>query len=89
MSEWRSLRGSHNLKNKHGLGFKRHTKLDDSKLCLYMDAFIPKLGEWIRIDVDQAKEDSDKRRSRAKKAVNAKNVLSTLTDDEEDPRQKK
>ena len=73
----------HNMKNKHGNGFKRHTKLDDTKLCLYMDAFVPKLKTWVRIEVDQAREDNDRRRSRAIAAAGNKDLLSTLSDGED------
>ena len=30
-------RYGHAMKNKHKDGFKRHIKIDDTKLCLYMD----------------------------------------------------
>ena len=74
----------HNMKTKHGDGFKRHTKLDDAKLCLYMDAFIPKIKSWVRIDADQAKEDNERRRSRARKNSSNKALFSTVSGDEEE-----
>ena len=52
----------HAMKEKHGRGFKRHIKIDDSALCLYLDVFLPKKEKWIRVDMDHVREDNKKRR---------------------------
>ena len=54
----------HALKTKHKDGLKRHIKLDDISKCLYMDTFVPKLKEWIRVDVDMAKKDNEARQKK-------------------------
>ena len=75
----------HHMKTKHGDGFKRHTKLDDEKMCLYMDAYIPRMKSWVRIDVDQAKSDNEKRRKKQVKIMDS-NALSTVSDEEDEPK---
>ena len=72
----------HNMWKKHGKQFKRHIKLDDSSLTLYMDAFIPKIKKWIRIEIDVAREDNSKRKARME-TVTDKNLLSTCVEEDE------
>ena len=50
--------------------------MDDSILGLYLDAFIPSLKKWIRINVEHAKDDNKKRRENMNKAVDS-GLLST------------
>ena len=73
----------HALKAKHKAGFKRHIKLDDSNLCLYMDAFLPKVKEWMRIDVELAREDNARRTKKIASAKDKK-LLSTVESEDEE-----
>ena len=70
----------HNMKQKHGKQFKRHIKTDDTTLGLYMDAYIPKLKKWTRLDIDTAKEDNNGRREKERK-LSDKGLFSTCGDD--------
>ena len=54
----------HAMKKKHGAGFKRHTKLDDAELCLYMDLYLPKKKQWTRVDMAAICVDNGARRKR-------------------------
>ena len=75
----------HAMREKHGKDFRRHTKLDDTKLCLYMDAFVPKMKAWVRIDVDKAREDNERRRYKASKVAEGnKGLFSTVSEDDEE-----
>ena len=73
----------HAMKGKHKAGFKRHIKLDDAILGLYLDCFIPKLREWIRIDMDVARKDN-KNRLKKRTGAAAKNLIYTADSDSED-----
>ena len=66
--------------------FKRHTKMDDSRMCLYLDAFIPKLREWVRIDMDVVHKDNEGRLKRRAKLTDKKMLFTTDSagSDEED-----
>ena len=70
----------HAMWNKHGKGFKRHIKLNDSQLNLYMDAFIPRAKKWVRIDIEMAREDNRKRRD--SKATDVDKALLQTHDEE-------
>ena len=61
----------HAMKVKYGVGFKRHTKLDDSKLCVYMDIFLPKHNSWARVDMDVVRRDNDGRQKSQVKIAEA------------------
>ena len=73
----------HAMKQKHKIGFKRHIKLDDSILGLYMDIYLPKQKEWVRIDMELARTDNAGRRAKKSQAINKK-LLSTIESGEED-----
>ena len=65
MADFKALEQyGHALKSKHKNGFKRHIKLDDSNLSLYLDVFLPSQNKWIRVGVDHAREDNKKRMTR-------------------------
>ena len=72
----------HAMKTKHKAGFKRHIKMDDADTCLYMDAFIPKVKDWVRIDLDVARADNEKRMK--KKATSVRIDLLCTVDSEEE-----
>ena len=74
------------MKSKHKDGFKRHIKMDDSSMCLYIDAFIPRVKEWVRIDVEIAREDNAKRQKKRTDIVN-KDLRTVESDDEEEQRE--
>ena len=61
----------HAMKSKHGIGFKRHTKLDDSRLCLYVDIYLPKPKVWARVDIDVVRKDNDGRAPNGHKLTEA------------------
>ena len=73
----------HAMKNKHKIGFKRHIKIDDSGLCLYMDIYVPKAKEWIRVDMELVQEDNKKRTAKSAGKVDRK-MLSTVDSAEEE-----
>ena len=82
MSDFKALEQyGHAMREKHGKDFKRHTKLDDSCLCVYLDVFLPGPKAWVRVDVDLARKDNQKRIARKSKVSNV-NLLSTASDDE-------
>ena len=54
----------HAMREKHGVGFKRHIKLDDSVMGLYMDVYPPQAKQWIRVDMDLVREDNLGRRAK-------------------------
>ena len=73
----------HALKSKHKNGFKRHIKLDDSCLGLYLDVFLPKQAKWIRVDVEHARMDNKRRTARTMKKSDM-DQLSTCGDSEDE-----
>ena len=66
----------HAMKNKHGVGFKRHTKLDDSLMCVYMEVYLPKKKTWVRVDMVTVSKDNKGRQARRTKATES-DLLST------------
>ena len=70
------------MKEKIGKGFKRHTKLDDALLCLYLDLYLPGPSKWVRVDVELAKTDNIKRQAKQAKKTDLA-LLSTASDDDE------
>ena len=63
----------HALKMKYKKNFKRHIKIDDSLLCLYIDVYIPSTGDWSRVDIEAAR--ADNRARMAKKTKNSSKHL--------------
>ena len=57
----------HAMKTKHGDGFKRHTKMDDTNQSIYIDMYIPKSQTWVRVDMDMVRRDNKDRQSRKPK----------------------
>ena len=76
-------RYGHAMKKKHKSNFKRHIKMDDSGLCLYMDAYIPKAGDWVRIDMDIAKADNAKRQKKISQLTEKKLLCTAESDSDE------
>ena len=72
----------HAMKAKHKAGFRRHVKIDDSLKCLYIDVFIPKTKQWVRVDIEAVREDNKERVSRKTKKT-AKKYLSTYGSESE------
>ena len=72
----------HAMRGKHGNGFKRHIKIDDTLLCLYLDICLPKQAEWIRVDMEHVLADNKGRRDKKAKKTD-KNLLSTVGSDDE------
>ena len=70
----------HSMREKHGSEFKRHTKLDDTRLCLYMDLYLPKAKEWVRVEADHAREDNGTRMKRRAK-VDKKDLFSAVEEE--------
>ena len=70
----------HVMRSKKGPNFKRHIKIDDTLLCLYMDVFLPKNKEWIRVDMDHVFADNKQRR--VKKAKKSNRDLVTANESE-------
>ena len=66
----------HAMKLKHGKGFKRHTKLDDANMCLYLDMYLPKSEIWARVDMDIVRKDNRGRLQRRQK-VNPEDLQTT------------
>ena len=64
------------MRNKHGPGFKRHIKTDDSSLSLYLDVYVPKTKEWMRVDMDLVLADNKGRREKKAK-ISSKKLLTT------------
>ena len=69
----------HAMKKKHGVGFKRHTKMDDSRLCIYMDMYLPAQKAWVRVDMDVVTKDNTNRLANSAKLTDA-DLLSTVDD---------
>ena len=74
----------HAMKLKHKDGFRRHIKMDDSGLCLYMDVYLPKQKQWVRVDMDLVKEDNAGRAAKIRKAVNKNDLRTGNSDSDED-----
>ena len=86
MGEFKALEQyGHNMKTKHKKNFKRHIKIDDSLLCLYIDVFIPKTNQWIRVDMDNVREDNKARLDKKNKGTDKKHLQTCNSDDESDP----
>ena len=77
-------RYGHALKEKHKEGFKRHIKMDDANMCLYMDAFIPRVKEWVKVDMDLAREDGARRAKKRSEIAEKKLLYTVESDDEKD-----
>ena len=73
-------RYGHAMRIKHKEKFKRHIKMDDACMCIYMDAFVPKVGEWVRIEMDTAREDNAKRMHKKTKG-NQRKLFCTVDSD--------
>ena len=64
MADFKALEQyGHAMREKHGKLFKRHIKLDDATLGIYLDVFIPRTKSWVRVDVGLARADNLKRQS--------------------------
>ena len=57
-------------------------KMDDARMGLYLDVCFEGKNEWIRVDVDRARQDNERRL--AKKSKKSNKMLSTASTDEED-----
>ena len=86
LSDFKSLEQyGHAMKSKHKEKFKRHIKMDDTLMCLYMDVYIPKTDEWIRVDTEHARADNKERAEKKKKGkIGQKKLLRTCDSGEED-----
>ena len=78
LSDFKALeRYGHAMKEKHGSEFKRHTKMDDSAKCVYLDLFLPKQKMWVRVDVPHARVDNEKRTKKTTRKADP-DMLSTV-----------
>ena len=83
MSDFKALEQyGHAMKEKHGKNMKRHTKLDDASLCVYLDIYLPRQETWVRVDVDLARKDNQKRQEKKSKKTDS-DLLSTTNEDGE------
>ena len=84
LADFKSLEQyGHALRAKHKAGLKRHIKMDDARLCLYMDVFVPRIKEWTRVDVEMARSDNAARIKRSSKLDEKKReLLSTAVEDD-------
>ena len=72
----------HAMKTKHKDGFKRHIKIDDTTMCLYMDVYLPKPKEWMRVDMEHVRADN-KARTKKKNSTTDRKQLSTVDSGDE------
>ena len=82
MSDFKSLEQyGHAMREKYGREFKRHTKMDDAGLCVYLDVYLPGPKVWMRVDVDLARKDNQQRLAKKSNTSNS-HLLSTASGDE-------
>ena len=74
----------HAMREKHGEGLKRHIKMDDAGMFLYIDLYIPKMKQWTRVDMALVKKDNTKRAAKKAVKIDANLLMTADTDGEEE-----
>ena len=72
------------LRTRIGQGFRRNLRFNDDDMGLYMDVYLPKQKQWVRVDMDLVKEDNAGRAAKIRNAVNKKDLRTGNSDSEED-----
>ena len=85
MGDFKSLEQyGHAMRGKHGNGLKRHIKMDDSIKGLYIDLYLPKQKEWVRVDLDIANRDNKSRRTQKSKKIPTSQLFTSESAEEND-----